>query len=140
MTATTATKDTMKFTKANDTFSKGKSALLIRIFLISGAESIIELIAEDVASDMNVNNVCPKIRYKGKFSMLKRNTVENTAVRTTIIRSGFRTDHSTPSMLRRYFSLKSFDTSERKINQSRFICSLLKFIGVAILLAWVPEQ
>lgn len=48
--------------------------------------------------------------------MLKRKIVENTAVRTAIISSGFKTDHSTPNTLRRYFSLKSLETRDRRIN------------------------
>ena len=44
--------------------------------------------------------------------MSNRNTTENTAVSTIIMSRGFSTDHSTPSMLRRYLSLKSFETSE----------------------------
>ena len=44
------------------TFSKGNSILLIRIFLIRGAESIMDPMAPDVASDMKVNRVCPKMR------------------------------------------------------------------------------
>lgn len=48
--------------------------------------------------------------------MLKRKIVENTAVRTAIISSEFKTDHSTPNTLRRYFSLKSLETRDRRIN------------------------
>lgn len=51
--------------------------------------------------------------------MSKRNTTENTAVSTIIMSRGFSTDHSTPSMLRRYLSLKSFETREVRMNQSR---------------------
>lgn len=51
--------------------------------------------------------------------MSNRKKVLNTADRTIIISRGFRTDQRTPSMLRRYFSLKSFETNEERINQLR---------------------
>ena len=43
----------------------------------------------------------------------------NTAAMTHIIRSGLRTLHATPRMLRRYLSLKSFDTSCWTMKRSR---------------------
>ena len=91
----------------------------MRIFLISADESMIEFIAVVVESDIKVNRVLPKIRYKGKFSISNRKNVLNTADKTIIINSGLSTDHKTPSMLRRYFNLKSLETSEDKINQLR---------------------
>lgn len=66
--------------------------------------------------------------------MLKRKIVENTAVRTTIISKGFKTDHSTPNTLRQYFSLKSLETRDRRINQSFLSFSLPELIREARLL------
>ena len=59
--------------------------------------------------------------------MLKRKIVEKTAVRTTIIKSGFRTLQRTPRTLRLYFILKSLPTRLDRINQSRlkFVCFML---------------
>ena len=47
--------------------------------------------------------------------LLKRN--ENTMLMTTIMSSGFSTDQTTPSTLRRYLSLKSLVTSCFKIKR-----------------------
>lgn len=49
----------------------------------------------------------------------KRKKKLKTAARTHIISSGLRTDHTTPSTLRRYFSLKSREMSEVSVNQFR---------------------
>ncbi len=59
--------------------------------------------------------------------MLKRKIVEKTAVRTTIIRSGFRTLHRTPRTLLLYLILKSFPTKLERMNQSRLkdVCFML---------------
>lgn len=81
---------------------------------------MMEFMACVVESAIKVNSVLPKIKYSGKLSISKRKTVLNTMERTTIISKGFNTDHSTPNTLRRYFSLKSLETSEDKINQLRF--------------------
>ena len=51
--------------------------------------------------------------------MSKRKNVLNTADRTIIISRGLSTDHKTPKALRRYFSLKSLETSDDTINQLR---------------------
>ena len=85
--------------------------------------------APDVASDMKVKRVCPKIKYTGNGSMVPRNTNENTMLRTIIMSSGFRTDQAIPSTLRRYLSLKSFETRDASINQSRFNCMFGVFMG-----------
>ena len=95
---------------------------------------MMEPIALDVASDMKVNSVWPKMRYNGKFSILKRKIVEKTTVKTTIISNGFKTDHRMPRTLRRYFSLKSLETKERRMNQSRLNCSLAELIEYVRLL------
>ena len=93
----------------------------MRIFLISDDESMIEFMAVVVESAMSVKSVLPRIRYKGKFSMSNRKNVLNTAESTHIMRNGLSTDHTTPKALRRYFSLKSFDTNEVRMNQFRRI-------------------
>lgn len=62
MTAATAMSEMAKFKRLNTTFSRGNSILLMRIFLMRGAESMMELMAPDVASLMNVNRVWPRIR------------------------------------------------------------------------------
>lgn len=62
MTMATAIREMAKLRRANITFSSGKSILLIRIFFMSGADSMMEPMAPDVASDMKVNSVCPRIR------------------------------------------------------------------------------
>lgn len=110
----TAISEIAKFRSANTTFSKGNIIFLIRIFLMSGAESTIDTMALEVASDIKAKSVCPRIRYTGKGSMLPRKTNENTALNTIIMRRGLRTDQKMPSTLRRYLSLKSFDTSEAR--------------------------
>lgn len=79
---------------------------------------MMELMAPDVASDIKANKVCPRIRYKAKFSIWNLKKVEKTAVSTIIIKRGFNTDHTIPKALLRYFSLKSLDTNDFKINQS----------------------
>ena len=107
-----------KFTSWNSTFSSGKIIFATRIFLMSGADSRIDVMALLVESAISANRTFPKIRYMGKFSMSPNfSTLVNTAARTHIMSKGFRTDHSTPSTLRRYFSLKSFDTREEMVNQ-----------------------
>lgn len=99
----------------------------MRIFLISGADSRIDVIAPVVESDMRANRTFPKIRYMGKLATSPNfRTFVNTAASTHIIRSGFRTDHSTPRTLRRYFNLKSFETREVIVNQLRFSWLFLK--------------
>lgn len=52
-----------------------------------------------------------------------RKIMLKTAVSTHIIKRGFSTDQRTPRMLRRYLSLKSFETREVSMNQLR--CNLL---------------
>lgn len=51
-----------KLTNENAVFSRGNTAVLIRIFLIKGAESMMDFMALLVASDMNVNRIWPRIR------------------------------------------------------------------------------
>ena len=126
ITRTTAISEMAKFTSWNSTFSIGKISFAMRIFLISGADSRIDVIAPVVESVIRANNTFPKIRYMGKFATSPNfRTFVKTAARTHIISSGFRTDHSTPRTLRRYFSLKSFETREVMVNQLR--CSWLFF-------------
>lgn len=86
---------------------------------MSGAESKIELMAVVVASDIKVKMVLPRMRYSGKLGMSNLKNAENTAASTHIMSSGLSTDQATPSMLRRYFSLKSLDTNEVIVNQLR---------------------
>lgn len=62
MTRATATKEIAKLTSAKVAFSIGKSILLMRIFLIREAESMIELIEVEVASETKEKSVCPRIR------------------------------------------------------------------------------
>ena len=91
---------------------------------------MIEVIAFEVASVINENSVWPKIRYSGKFSMLKRKMVEKTTVRTTIISSGLSTDHKMPRALRRYLSLKSLETREVMVNQFLLALALNSGFGM----------
>ena len=93
----------------------------MRIFLISDDESMMEFMAVVVESAIRVKRVLPKIRYRGKYGISNRKNVLNTAESTHIMRNGLSTDHITPKALRRYFSLKSFDTSEVRMNQFRRI-------------------
>ena len=90
---------------------------------------MMEVMAELVESAMSANNTFPKIKYKGKFSTSPPNlsTLLKTATNTHIIKRGLRIDQSTPSTLRRYFSLKSFDTSDDMVTQLR-----LKFVRNAV--------
>ena len=118
MTTMTAISEMAKFTSWNRTFSNGKIIFATRIFLISGADSKIEVMAPLVESAIRANKTLPKIRYMGKFSTSPNfSTLVNTAASTHIMSNGLSTDHSTPSTLRRYFNLKSFDTSEEMVNQ-----------------------
>ena len=126
ITMTTAIREMAKFTSWNSIFSRGKINFETRIFLISGADSIMELIAPLVESAMRVNRILPNIRYRGKFSMSSPNLriLLNTATSTHIISKGLSTDQSTPRILRRYFSLKSLLTREVIMNQFRFMVPL----------------
>ena len=62
MTSATAMREITKFTRVNSTFSRGKMSFSMRIFLIRGAESMMELIALLVESDMREKMVLPKMR------------------------------------------------------------------------------
>lgn len=100
----------------------GKIIFETRIFLIRGADSRMDHMAELVESDIRENNTLPKIRYMGKFWISSPNLriLLKTAARTSIIKSGLSTDQAMPNTLRRYLSLKSFETSETMVNQFRF--------------------
>ena len=63
---------------------------------MSEEDSVIEYIAEVVESPMSEKSVVPRIKYKGKLSISKRNTKLKTAVSTHIIRKGLSTDQNTP--------------------------------------------
>ena len=120
MTRTTAMSDIAKFTNWNRTFSKGKIILAMRIFLMRGADSRIEVMAPLVESAINANKTLPRIRYIGKLSTSPNfSTFVKTAARTHIMSSGLSTDQSTPNTLRRYFNLKSLETSDVMVNQLR---------------------
>ena len=134
MTSSRATKLNTQFTMAKQHFSSGKIYLGIYTFLSSGAALSTLLMLVEVASLKKLNNSWPHIRKTAKLSMpLPRMSIRllNTAQYTRHISSGFSTLHSTPNALRRYFNLKSFETSDRKMNQSRLKFSLLK--GIAML-------
>ena len=77
---------------------------------MSGAALSMLDIAVLVASLKKLNRSWPMIRYTGKLSMPEprmSRMLENTATMTRHMSSGFSTLHTTPSTLRRYFSLKS---------------------------------
>ena len=92
MTQTAAMSEKAKFTKAKRTFSTGKMAFSMRIFLMSDEESTMDFIAVVVAVLMRPKRMLPRIRYSGKCSMLNLNMYENTAVMTSIMSSGLSTD------------------------------------------------
>ena len=64
--------------------------------------------------------VLPKIRYMGKLGM-SANLMKllKTSASTAIMSRGLSTDQTTPRALRRYFFLKSFETSMQSVNQLR---------------------
>ena len=130
MTMTTAMSEIAKFTRVKSTFSSGKIIFDTRTFLMSGADSKMEPMADEVESAMREKSTLPKMRYIGKFCTSSPNlsTFVNTAARTHIMSRGFKTDHSTPSTLRRYFSLKSFDTSDVMVNQLRRSVALVDVV------------
>lgn len=77
---------------------------------MSGAALSMLPMALPVPSLKKLNSSCPMSKYTEKFSIpLPRmsKSVENTTTMTTFISSGLSTLHTTPSTLRRYFSLKS---------------------------------
>ena len=55
------------------TFSMGKIAFSMRIFLMSDEESTMEVMAVHVAVLMRPNRMFPRMRYSGKCSMLNLN-------------------------------------------------------------------
>ena len=87
-----------------------------------------DFIAVVVAVLMRPNKMLPKMRYSGKCSMLNLNMYENTAVMTTIMRSGLSTDHTIPRTLRRYFILKSLETSA--VSTPQFFLNSLRVISL----------
>ena len=68
----------------------------------------------------------PHIRYTEKFSMLWRNTVENTIVSMTMVPSGFSTDHRKPRKERRYLILTSLLINS--FNKGMYLFSPAMFI------------
>lgn len=54
---------------------------------------------------------CPVNRYTGYCGISKRNILEKTIVKITIIISGFKTLHKYPKKLRRYLIFKSLSTN-----------------------------
>ena len=127
MTMTTAMSEMAKFTSVKSTFSSGKIIFDTRTFLMSGADSRMEPMADDVESAMSEKSTLPRMRYMGKFCTSSPNlsTFVNTAASTHIMSRGFRTDQRTPRTLRRYLSLKSFDTSDVMVNQFRLSVALV---------------
>ena len=112
--------------------------LEILIFLIRGADSRIEVMADPVESDIRAKSTLPRIRYIGKLATSPNlRTLVNTAARTHIINSGLSTDQATPKMLLRYLSLKSLETREDIVNQFRWssVCAVVLFAIVYILFA-----
>ena len=110
ITITRAMNENRQFTKAKHTRSSGKMYFGIYTFLMSGAALSMLPMALPVPSLKKLNSSCPMIKYTEKFSIpLPRmsKSVENTTTMTTFISSGLSTLHTTPSTLRRYFSLKS---------------------------------
>ena len=113
---------------------------------MSGADSRIEPIAALVESAMSVNRMLPRIKYRGKFSISPPNLrmLLNTATKTHIMSKGLSTDQRTPRTLRRYFSLKSFEIRDMRINQLRFVFSkvlaacAIKFLGVLYCVVRTP--
>ena len=132
MTSTTATRDMAKFTSSNTAFSTGNIIFSTRTFLMSGAASRMEYIAAVVEFCIRLNRMVPRMRYRGKWSMLShlRNMLK-TADRTTIMSNGLSTDQRMPSTLRRYFSLKSFVTSDWRMNQ--LFCHTLAFAAFVVI-------
>lgn len=62
ITAITAMRETPKLTSAKVTFSSGKMILFMRIFLMREEESMIDVMAVEVPSDINAKIVCPRMR------------------------------------------------------------------------------
>ena len=118
MTMTTAMSEMAKFTSVKSTFSSGKIIFDTRTFLMSGADSRMEPMADDVESAMSEKSTLPRMRYMGKFCTSSPNL-------STFMSRGFRTDQRTPRTLRRYLSLKSFDTSDVMVNQFRLSVALV---------------
>jgi hypothetical protein len=63
------------------------------------APPTIECMAKVVDSLKKLKISCPLNRYSGKYSISKRNIVENIIVRTNMVSSGLRSDQSMPSTL-----------------------------------------